>query len=166
MARRLTTLRNLMGAAVLPLALVTPAWGRPGPPRAAVGDAPATLCAPAGVLRGAGHQWASVSLCTGVGAPVMAVFAAALCGYPATKVRYACRTWGSWSAARDGATVAAGTLPGPGGYPGPGTYEVTASLNVRSAPPGVDLSGTVHATLTLTAPTATPAGRAGFRRQT
>ncbi|MFI1535388.1 hypothetical protein [Streptomyces anandii] len=153
MRRRLATLRTLMGAAVLPLALVTPAWSRPDPPRA-VQEAPATLCAPAGVLRGAGHQWASVSLCTGVATPVMAVFAAALCGYPATKVRYACRTWGTWTAARDGTTVASGTLPGPGEYPGPGTYEVSAEVRVRSAPPGVNLNGTVHTTLTLTAPTA------------
>ncbi|MFJ8196627.1 hypothetical protein [Streptomyces sp. NPDC096152] len=152
MPTRPTTLRTLIATAALPLALVSPAWGRASAPAAAADDVPATLCAPAGALRGSDHQWAAVSLCAGSGTPMMAVSAPAACGYPATKARYTCRTSGTWTAARNGVTVASGTLPGSGEYPGPGTYEITARVRVRSAPATVDLTGTVHTTLTLTAP--------------
>lgn len=151
MSRRSTRLRTLLGAAVLPLALVSPAWGgtdpAPAPP-----EPPSTLCAPAGTLHGAHGQHAVISLCAGSGTPTMAVSAPAGCGQLRSTVRYACRTSGSWTAERDGATAASGTLPGSGQYPGPGTYDFTAAVRVRSAPEGVDLQGTVHARLTLTAP--------------
>ncbi|MEU6807975.1 hypothetical protein ABZ920_02950 [Streptomyces sp. NPDC046831] len=166
MPARPTSLRLLVAAAVLPLALVSPAWGRPGPPPAAsAAEAPATLCAPAGTLRSADRQWAAVVLCADTGSPLLAVLPAATCGRPATKLRYACRTRGTWTAARDGATVASGALPGSAGHPGPGTYEITATVRVRSAPAGVDLTGTVRTTLTLTAPGPAPArGSAGDGR--
>ncbi|MDF3298956.1 hypothetical protein [Streptomyces tropicalis] len=151
MPTRLTTLRTFVGAAVLPLALVSPSWCRGDTPRAA-GEAPATLCSPAGVLRGAARQWAAISLCAGTGAPVMSVSAPANCGYPSTKARYLCRTSGTWTATRNGVPVASGPLPGTGEYPGPGTYAFTARLHAVSAPSAVDLTGTVRATLTLTAP--------------
>ncbi|MFK4144713.1 hypothetical protein [Streptomyces sp. NPDC004065] len=159
MPTRPTILRTLVAVAVLPLALLTPAWARPDPPRRALPEAPATLCATAGVLRGSHHQWAQIGLCAGNGTPAMAVSAPASCGYPSTKVRYACQTSGSWTATRDGVTVASGTLPGSGVYPGPGTYEFTATVHVRSAPAGVDLTGTVRTPLTLTAPRPKPTHR-------
>jgi hypothetical protein len=140
-----------MGAALLPLALVSPAWGGtdPAPPPA---EPPSTLCAPAGALHGAHGQRATVSLCAGSGTPTMAVSAPAACRTLTKPGRYACRTSGTWTAERAGETVASGKLPGSGEYPGPGTYDFTATVRVRSAPEGVDLTGTVHATLTLTAP--------------
>ncbi|WP_328350266.1 hypothetical protein OG800_04800 [Streptomyces sp. NBC_00445] len=150
MRTRPTTLRTLIGAAVLVLASVSPAWGRPIPEQGPVAEPPATLCAPAGTLRGTGGQHASVSLCTGSGTPMMAVSA------PATCRRSACLTSGTWTARRDGATVASGPLPGSHAYPGPGTYDIEADVRVRSAPAGVDLRGTVRATLTLTAPKPEP----------
>ncbi|MER8220268.1 hypothetical protein ABTZ58_06655 [Streptomyces sp. NPDC094143] len=128
--------------------------------------APATLCAPAGVLRGAGGERAVVSVCAGSGTPVMAVSAPASCRRPGTSVRYACLTSGSWTARRDGTTVASGTLPGSHPYPGPGTYDITASVHVRSTPSGVDLHGTVRATLTLTAPKQRPTHRVEVDRLT
>ncbi|MEV5357438.1 hypothetical protein [Streptomyces sp. NPDC052693] len=129
-------------------------------------DGPATLCAPAGVLRGAGGERAVVSVCAGSGTPVMAVSAPASCRRPGTSVRYACLTSGSWTARRDGATVASGTLPGSQPYPGPGTYDITASVHVRSTPSGVDLRGTVRASLTLTAPKQRPTHRVEVDRLT
>ncbi|GGL63801.1 hypothetical protein GCM10010129_04340 [Streptomyces fumigatiscleroticus] len=160
--RRLTP---LAGAAVLLLALVPPAWGRPGPrPAAAAG--PSTLCVPAGTLRGGHGERASVSLCAGSGTPTMALSAPATCHRPGTAVRYACATSGTWTARRDGRTTATGTLPGSGPYPGPGTYDVTADVRVRSTPGGVDLRGTVHARLTLTAPEAAPTHRIEVDRHT
>ncbi|WP_210587199.1 hypothetical protein [Streptomyces sp. GESEQ-35] len=150
MRTRLTTLRTLLGVAVLALALVSPASARPNPAQAPAADAPATLCAPAGTLHGPGGQRASVSLCAGSGTPTMAVSA------PATCRRSACLTSGTWTARRDGTTVASGPLPGSQAYPGPGTYDIEADVRVRSAPADVDLHGTVRATLTLTAPKPDP----------
>ncbi|MGI5460518.1 hypothetical protein ACQEWB_46600 [Streptomyces sp. CA-249302] len=149
-----TKLRTLLGATVLPLALITPAWSSPAPASAPVTDGPSTLCAPAGVLRGSYGQKASVSLCAGSGSPVMAVSAPAVCRRLGAADGLGCLTSGTWTARRDGTVVASGRLPGSGEYPGPGTYEVEADVRVRSAPAGLDLHGTVRATLTLTAPKA------------
>ncbi|WP_329263372.1 hypothetical protein OG223_47630 [Streptomyces sp. NBC_01478] len=151
MPRRWTRLRTLLGVAVLPMALVSPAWGGtdPAPPAP---EPPSTLCASAGVLHGAHGQRAAVSLCAGSGTPTMAVSAPASCRRHAPTARYACRSSGTWTARRAGETVASGTLPGSGQYPGPGTYDFTATVRVRSVPEGVDVQGTVNATLTLTAP--------------
>ncbi|MET9870439.1 hypothetical protein ABZZ16_30610 [Streptomyces sp. NPDC006386] len=165
MAARRRTLRILTGAAAVSLALASAGWSRPVPPRpevrspAPAADAPATLCAPAGVLRGERGERAAVSLCVGSGTPVTAVSAPATCRRPGTSVRYACLTSGSWTAGRDGVTVASGPLPGSQPYPGPGTYDVTAAVRVRSTPAGVDLRGTVRARLTLTAPKQRPTHR-------
>ncbi|MGC5036541.1 hypothetical protein ACPXCS_03100 [Streptomyces sp. DT190] len=187
MAARRRTLRILTGAAAVSATLLFGAWSRPVPPPADVraeasatgtsvagtsageapaAEGPATLCAPAGVLRGAGGARAVVSLCAGSGTPVMAVSAPASCRRPGTSVRYACLTSGSWTARRDGATVASGTLPGSQPYPGPGSYDVTASVHVRSTPAGVDLRGTVRARLTLTAPKQRPTHRVEVDRHT
>ncbi|MBL1084440.1 hypothetical protein JK359_21150 [Streptomyces actinomycinicus] len=152
MPTRPTTLRALAGAALLPLALVTPAWGRSAP----APEAPATLCEVAGTLRGAHGQQAVVSLCAGSGTPQLVLSAPATCRRAGMRVRFSCRTEGTWKARRAGRTVASGTLPGGGDYGGPGTYEVTATVRVRSKPAGVDLTGTVQATLSLTAPKAKP----------
>ncbi|WP_406463625.1 hypothetical protein OH768_48800 [Streptomyces sp. NBC_01622] len=151
MPRRWTRLRTLLGAAVLPLALVSPAWGDtdPAPPAP---EPPSTLCAPAGTLHGEHGAHAMISLCAGSGTPTMAVSAPATCRQLRATVHYACRTSGTWTARRAGETVASGTLPGSGQYPGPGTYDFTATVRVRSMPEGVDVEGTVRATLTLTAP--------------
>ncbi|MGW0336389.1 hypothetical protein ACWD0J_31845 [Streptomyces sp. NPDC003011] len=158
MPTRLTLLRTLLGAAVLPLALVSPAWGTPSPAPTPAVQAPATLCAPAGTLRGPDGQHASVSLCAGSGTPTMAVSAPATCRKPPAGA-LGCLTSGTWTARRDGRTLATGTLPGSGEYAGPGTYEVEADVHVRSAPAGVDLRGTVRATLTMTAPKPVPTHR-------
>lgn len=150
-------MRKILAAALLPLVLAAPAWGgpsAPGAPGAPAADGPATLCAPAGALRGPGGQRAVVSLCAGSGTPVMAVSAPAVC-----RPGGQCLTSGTWTARRDGEQVASGTLPGSAEYPGPGTYDIRADVHVRSAPEGVDLHGTVHATLTLTAPKSPPTHR-------
>ncbi|MER7406948.1 hypothetical protein ABT373_31860 [Streptomyces sp. NPDC000070] len=171
-AVRRRTLRILTGAAAASLALASTAWSRPVPPQpearaqAPVATVPATLCAPAGVLRGADGERAAVSLCAGSGTPVMAVSAPAACRRPGTSVRYACLTSGTWTARREGATVASGTLPGSQPYPGPGTYDVTAAVHVRSEPAGVDLRGTVRATLTLSTPKPKPTHRVEADRRT
>ncbi|WP_279549273.1 hypothetical protein [Streptomyces sp. DH24] len=157
-------MRILAGAAGLSLALVAPAWGGPDPRPEA--DVPATLCAPAGVLRGAHVERAEVSLCAGSGTPMMALSAPATCSRGGTKVRHSCLTSGTWTARRAGATVASGTLPGSQPYPGPGAYDVTATVRVRSAPAGVDLRGTVRATLTLTAPKRAATHRVEVDRRT
>ncbi|MFE9450959.1 hypothetical protein [Streptomyces sp. NPDC006739] len=149
-----TTLRTLAGVGLLTLALVTPAWGRPAPPQPRAAEGPSTLCAAAGTLRGADGQSAGVSLCAGSGTPQLGVSAPANCARTGTGTRYVCLTDGTWTARRGGTTVATGTLPGSADYPGPGTYDLTAAVRVRSTPAGVDLKGTVHATLTLTAPKA------------
>jgi hypothetical protein len=115
---------------------------------------PATVCTPAGVLYGEGGQRAQVSLCADSGSPLMAVSAPAGCRRPGSGGRLACLTSGTWTARRSGTVVATGTLPGSHAYPGPGTYDFTATVRVRSEPAGVDVVGTVHATLTLTAPAA------------
>lgn len=170
MAVRRRTLRFLTGAAAASVALASTAWSRPAPPqpevRAPAAGAAATLCAHAGVLRGNDGERAAVSLCAGSGTPVMAVSAPATCRRPGTSVRYACLTSGTWTAKRDGATVASGTMPGSQPYPGPGTYDVAATVHVRSAPDGVDLRGTVRATLTLTAPKQRPTHRVEVDRTT
>ncbi|MFF4504356.1 hypothetical protein [Streptomyces sp. NPDC001401] len=151
MPTRPTKLKLLIGAAVLPLTLplmpVSPAWSSPSPP-----PQPSTLCAPAGILRGADGQRASVSLCAGSGTPTMAVSAPATCSGPESDGGLACLTSGTWTARKGGVTAVSGKLPGSGEYPGPGTYDVTADVHVTSSPAGVDLHGTVRATLTLTAP--------------
>ncbi|WP_328875743.1 hypothetical protein OHT76_39850 [Streptomyces sp. NBC_00287] len=167
MRTRLTSLRNLLGAAaVLPLAVAAPAWGLPDPPPAPAVAGPATLCAPAGVLQGPGGQRASVSLCLGSGTAMMAVSAPATCRRAGSPARAACLTSGTWTARRDGVTVASGTLPGSREYPGPGTYDVEAEVRVRSDPAGVDLTGTVRAGLTLSAPKAAPTHRVEVDRGT
>ncbi|MGZ0204232.1 hypothetical protein ACNFR7_29090 [Streptomyces sp. RM1] len=150
-----TTLKVLAGAALLPLALVTPAWGGPAAP-APRADQPSTLCAVAGTLRGDHGQHAVVSLCAGTGTPRFSVSAPASCGRAGTRVRYNCRSDGRWTATRSGKTLSGGTLPGSGEYPGPGAYDITATVRVRSAPAGVDLTATVRATLTLTDAKAKP----------
>jgi len=122
------------------------------------------MCAPAGTLRAPGGQVARVALCAGSGTPVMAVSAAATCRRPG--VRPVCLTSGTWTATRDGVPVASGTLPGSTPYPGPGTYVVTAAVRVRSVPAGVEVAGTVRATLTFTAPAARPTHRIEVDRRT
>ncbi|MFI5683332.1 hypothetical protein [Streptomyces sp. NPDC051636] len=166
MPTRPTTLRILAGAALLPLALVSPAWGRPVPARAVAAEPPSTLCATAGVLRGEHGQRATVSLCAGNGTPAMSVSAPAACGRAGTRVRYTCQTTGTWTALHGGRTAASATLPGSVPYPGPGTYDISATVRVRSAPAGVDLQGTVQATLTLTAPLPEPTHRIEVDRGT
>ncbi|MEU6669047.1 hypothetical protein [Streptomyces sp. NPDC046727] len=153
MPTRPTTLRALAGAFVLPLALVTPAWGQPAQ-HAPAPEAPGMLCAVAGTLRGDHGEQAVVSLCTGSGSPQLTVSAPATCGRAGVRVRFSCRTEGTWTARRAGRRPVTGTLPGTGDYAGPGTYDITAAVRVRSAPGGVDLAGTVQATLSLTAPAA------------
>ncbi|MEU0005179.1 hypothetical protein ABZ079_13005 [Streptomyces sp. NPDC006314] len=150
MPTRPTTYRALAGATLLTLALVAPAWGRSLPEP----EGPATLCALAGTLNGEHGQHAVISLCAGTGSPQLAVSAPATCRRAGARIRYTCRTDGTWAARRAGKTLATGTLPGSREYPGPGTYDITATVHVRSAPAGVDLTGTVRATLSLTAPKA------------
>ncbi|MFI1486173.1 hypothetical protein [Streptomyces sp. NPDC020747] len=113
---------------------------------------PAMLCAPAGTLKGEGGQRASVSLCASGGGVGTSLSAPATCGRAGSAVRYSCRTSGTWTLRRDGRTVATGPLPGGRENPGPGTYEVSGTVHVRSSPAGVELRGTVRATLTLTGP--------------
>ncbi|MFD5327708.1 hypothetical protein [Streptomyces sp. NPDC127092] len=170
--RPTTTLKVLAGAVVLPLlALVAPVWGRPSaePPPPAAAE-PATLCAPAGTLHGADGAYAEVGLCADSGGLRLTVSAPASCGRAGSRTTYSCRSTGTWTARHAGSTLA-GTLPGPAEYPGPGTYDVTASVRIRSEPAGVDLRGTVRASLTLTAPRARPThavtvDRATLRRGT
>ncbi|MEU6348583.1 hypothetical protein ABZ896_04570 [Streptomyces sp. NPDC047072] len=166
-------MRKILVAALLPLALAAPAWGgqhvdgrsaddrnaaavqNASAARDAPTDGPATLCAPARTLRGPGGQQAEVSLCAGSGTPVMAVSAPAVCRPGGGQ----CLTSGTWTARKDGEVVASGPLPGSAEYPGPGTYDITADVHVRSAPERVDLHGTVHTALTLTAPKSPPTHR-------
>ncbi|MER6072628.1 hypothetical protein ABT187_28005 [Streptomyces sp. NPDC001817] len=152
MPTRSTPLRILAGAALLPLALVTPACAQSA--AAPAPETPATLCTLAGTLRGAHGEQADVSLCADTGSPRFNITAPATCRIGRTRVRYACRTEGTWKVARSGKTVGSGNLPGSGLYPGPGTYDVSATVRVRSAPAGVDLKGTVSAAVALTAPKA------------
>lgn len=158
MPTRPTTFRTLAGAALLPLALVTPACAqsRPAaaPAAAPAPEAPATLCSAAGTLRGAHGEQAEVSLCADTGVPRFNITAPASCRIAGSRVRYACRTEGTWKATRSGKTLGNGLLPGSGLYPGPGTYGLSATVRVRSTPDGVDLKGTVQATVSLTAPKA------------
>ncbi|MET7682420.1 hypothetical protein [Streptomyces sp. NPDC005423] len=154
----------LLGAVALPLALVSPAWAGPAP--APVAEPPSTLCAPAGTLRGGHGESATVSLCAGSGTPTMAVSAPASCRRRGAAEPYTCLTSGGWTARRTDGTVVSGALPGAQDYPGPGTYDVTAAVQVRSVPSGVELSGTVRATLTLTAPKQRPTHRIDVDRST
>lgn len=164
---RLIRLRTLLGAAaLLPLGVVAPAWGAPDPSPVPAAEGPATLCAPAGTLHGPGGQRAAVSLCLGGGTPMMAVSAPATCRRAALSARPVCLTSGTWTARRAGQEVASGTLPGSREYPGPGTYDVEADVRVRSEPAGVDLRGTVRATLTLSAPKSAPTHRVEVDRST
>lgn len=145
----------MAAVALLSLGLVAPAWSRPPVEPAPGPEAPGTLCAVAGTLRGAHGRHATVSLCADGGHPRLTVSAPAVCGQHGTLAGHTCRTTGTWTARHAGKTLA-GTLPGTVEYPGPGTYDITATVRVRSAPEGVDLQGTVHATLPLTAPKAEP----------
>ncbi|MFG3200602.1 hypothetical protein [Streptomyces sp. NPDC048192] len=155
---RSTTVRTLAGAALLPLALVTPACaqsaGRTAVTAAPAPESPATLCSVAGTLHGTHGERAEVSLCADTGVPRFNVTAPATCRIAGVRVRYACRTEGTWKAVRSGRTLGTGTLPGSGLYPGPGAYDISATVRVRSTPAGVDLKGTVRATVSLTAPKA------------
>lgn len=159
MPTRRRKLSALAGMAVLSLALVTPAWGRPEPVPLSEAEGPSTLCAPAGTLRGAHGQRATVHLCAGTGPRGLEITAPAGCERSGAATRYACLTSGTWSARRAGESAVTGSLPGAGAYAGPGTYEITARVHARSAPRGVDLRGTVRATLTLTAPKPAPTHR-------
>ncbi|WP_247706491.1 hypothetical protein [Streptomyces liliiviolaceus] len=146
---------SLTAAAVLAVtgwtAVGAPA-GAPPRHRAPEPPAAATVCSPAGTLKGPGGQRASVSLCASGGGAGTSLSAPATCRRSGTTVRYACLTSGTWTLRRDGRTVATGPLPGGRETPGPGTYEVSGAVHVRSSPAGVDLRGTVRATLTLTDP--------------
>ncbi|MGP2437824.1 hypothetical protein [Streptomyces sp. JW3] len=157
----------LAGAAVLCLSLVPSAWGRPGPAPRPGAESAATLCAPAGTLRGEHGQRVAVSLCAGGGPRGLSVSAPATCAAGSrTGTRYACLTSGTWTARRGGTTVASGALPGAdAAYPGPGTYEISARVHARSEPAGVDLRGTVRATLRLTAPEPVPTHRVEVDRR-
>ena len=117
---------------------------------------PGTLCAHAGTLKGKGGQRASVSLCVSTGSRVMTVSAPAMCRRAGESVRYACRTSGSWTVRRAGEDVASGPLPGGTEYPGPATYRVSGTVHVQSSSAGVDLTGQVHASLTLVEPKQVP----------
>ncbi|MFC8194813.1 hypothetical protein ACFWBR_11300 [Streptomyces sp. NPDC060006] len=127
---------------------------------------PSTVCVPAGVLKGPGGQHAAVGLCASGGGAGTSLSAPATCGRHGNKVRYACLTSGSWTLRRDGKTVATGPLPGGRETPGPGTYDVSGTVHVRSSPAGVDLRGTVRATLTLTDPKPVPTHRIEVDRRT
>ncbi|WBO62308.1 hypothetical protein [Streptomyces camelliae] len=150
MPKRSTTLRALAGATLLPLTLVTPAWGH----SAAAPETPGTLCAAAGTLHGPHGEQAQVSLCADTGSPRLNITAPAVCQGADTKVRYACRTEGMWEVRRAGKSLGTGSLPGSRLYAGPGAYDLSATVRVRSVPAGVDLKGSVRATLSLTAPAA------------
>lgn len=159
-----TSHRTLAALAALAATLGWAALGQPpaeavhqsvAPPVPAPASTPATLCAPAGILKGEAGQRASVSLCVGTGGPNISVSAPTHCGLHGS-VNYACLTSGTWTMRRDGRTVGTGPLPSGKEYPGPGTYEVSGSVHVRSSPAGVDLRGEVHATLALTEPKAPP----------
>ncbi len=149
MSVRRTVWSATAAVALTALGLIAPAWSRP--PAAPQPEGPGTLCAVAGTLRGADGESVTVSLCADGGHPRMTVSAPAVCGSGLT-----CRTTGTWTARHAGGTLA-GTLPGAVEYPGPGTYDLTATVRVRSEPSGgVDLQGTVRATLTLTTPKPRP----------
>lgn len=152
MPTRSTTLRTLAGAALLPMALVTPACAQSA--AAPAPETPGTLCALAGTLHGSHGEQAQVSLCADTGSPRLNITAPATCKGADTKVQYACRTEGSWMVHRAGKMLGTGSLPGSRLYAGPGAYDISATVRVKSAPAGVDLKGTLRATLSLTAPLA------------
>ncbi|MFE9680162.1 hypothetical protein [Streptomyces sp. NPDC006285] len=162
----------LTAAAVLAAA----GWTAVGPSGRQAGAAPhhrapepaaaATVCAPAGTLRGPGGQHALVSLCANGGGAGTSLSAPATCRRTGTSVRYACLTSGTWTLRREGRTVATGPLPGGRETPGPGTYDVSGTVHVRSSPAGVDLRGTVRAKLTLTDPKPVPTHRIEVDRRT
>ncbi|MFD8009068.1 hypothetical protein [Streptomyces sp. NPDC059762] len=155
MPARPTVWSALAAVALLSPGLVAPASTRPPAAPAPGPEAPGTLCAAAGTLRGAAGRRATVSLCADGGNPRLTISAPAICARPGTPGGPGCRTTGTWTARHAGRTLS-GTLPGAAEYPGPGTYEITAAVRVRSAPGGLDLQGTVHATLTLATPKARP----------
>ncbi|WP_225859585.1 hypothetical protein [Streptomyces albicerus] len=159
----------LTATAVLAAAVLT-AVGQPAGAahrtRAPEPSPPATLCAPAGTLKGGSGQRADVSLCASTGGAGTSLSAPASCERAGTSVRYTCLTSGTWTLRRDGRTVASGPLPGGRENPGPGTYDVSGTVHVRSSPAGVDLRGTVHATLTLTDPKPVPTHRIEVGRRT
>lgn len=124
-----------------------------------------TVCTSAGTLRGTGGRHAFVSLCAGTGGPSLAMSAPASCRQ-AQKRFTSCVTSGSWTARRNGATVASGSLPGSAEYPGPGTYDITATVRARSTPAGVDITHEVHAKLTFTRPAAPVTHRIEVDRNT
>lgn len=133
---------------------------------AAPDRAPAeTACTSAGTLRGTGGRYAFVSLCAGTGGPSLALSAPASCRQ-AQKRFTSCITSGSWTARRNGTTVASGTLPGSTDYPGPGTYDITATVRVRSTPPAVDITHEVSGRLTFTRPAAPVTHRIEVDRNT
>ncbi|KOV64757.1 hypothetical protein ADK64_16005 [Streptomyces sp. MMG1121] len=140
----------MAGAALLPLALVTPAWGQTA--AASAPETPGTLCAAAGTLHGSHGEQAQVSLCADSGSPRLNITAPAVCQGAAAKVQYVCRTEGTWEVHRAGKSLGTGSLPGSRLYAGPGAYEISATVRVRSVPAGVDLTGKVRATVPLTAP--------------
>ncbi|OIK04160.1 hypothetical protein [Streptomyces monashensis] len=157
MPTRSTTFRALAGAALLPLALVTPACAQSTAAPASAAPAPetpGTLCAPAGTLRGSHGEQAQVSLCADTGSPRLNITAPATCRGTDAKVQYVCRTEGSWEVHRAGKSLGTGSLPGSRLYAGPGEYDISATVHVKSVPAGVDLKGTVRATVSLTAPMA------------
>ncbi|MFC9735414.1 hypothetical protein ACFWGM_36525 [Streptomyces roseolus] len=165
--RSSTVLKALTGVTALPLlALVAPAGGGPpaAPPASATGE-PATLCAPAGTLRGADGAYARIGLCADSGGLRLTLSAPASCGRAGSRTTYDCRTTGTWTARHAGNTLT-GTLPGPVEHPGPGTYDLTATVHIRSQPAGVELQGTVHASLTLNAPRAKPTHTVTVNRTT
>ncbi|MFF8290843.1 hypothetical protein ACF068_16680 [Streptomyces sp. NPDC016309] len=135
----------------------------PAPGHAPPPAGPVTHCSPGGTLRGPHGQYADIALCvTGTGT-TMTVTAAATCRRGHTGARPACRTTGTWTARRHdtpaGRPTATGTLAGRADYPGPGTYDISATVHVRSDPPGTDLHGQAHATITLTDPAPRPTHR-------
>ncbi|QHA10095.1 hypothetical protein GQF42_39260 [Streptomyces broussonetiae] len=140
----------MAGAALLPVALVTPGCGQFT--AAAAPETPGTLCAAAGTLHGPHGEQAQVSLCADTGSPRLNITAPASCRGADTKVQYVCRTEGSWTVRRAGKTLGTGALPGSRLYAGPGAYEISATVRVRSTPAGVDLKGPVKATLSMTSP--------------
>lgn len=153
------------------LAAAALAWATTVPPVADAtprGAEPttSTLCVPAGTLRGADGQRATVGLCAENGAPRLSLTAPAACAREGSRTRYSCLTSGTWTMRREGRTVLTGTLPGGRDYPGPGTYDVTADLRVRSVPEGIDLRGTVRGRITLTAPRPEPTHRVEVDRAT
>ncbi|MEU2543870.1 hypothetical protein ABZ618_00225 [Streptomyces roseolus] len=109
--------------------------------------------------------YARIGLCADSGGPRLTISAPASCGRAGSRTTYGCRTTGTWTARRAGNTLT-GTLPGPAEHPGPGTYDLTATVHIQSRPAGVDLQGTVRASLTLTTPRPNPTHTVTVNRTT